>query len=67
MTRQPDPNHPNNSKGQLKFRSPLVPQWVPFGDGWIVGVLIRSAFYRRRPRVLISSEDMSDFYHAFDE
>lgn len=57
--------HPD--KGKLKLRSPLVPQWLPIGDGWFIGFIIRSAFYRSRPRQLVSREEMSDFYHAFDE
>lgn len=46
-------------KGRLRFRCPIVPQWVPCGDGYLVGLMFRSAFYRSHPRQLVSREDMS--------
>jgi hypothetical protein len=54
-------------KGKLRFRFPLMPQWVPYGDGYFVVLLFRSPYYRNPPRQLVSREDLSDFYHSFDD
>jgi hypothetical protein len=54
-------------KIQLIWRSPLVPQLILSGDSWLIGLLFRSPCYRRQVHELVSREDISEFFHAFDE
>jgi hypothetical protein len=54
-------------KGKWKIRSPLVPQIMALGDGWLLGMVIRSPFYFHRPPLILSPEDVSNLFHLFDE
>jgi hypothetical protein len=57
----------NRERGRWRLRSPLVPQWVNIGDGWIVGLLIQSPLYLLRPSLVETPEDISNFFHIWDE
>jgi hypothetical protein len=56
-----------DDRAKWQIRSPLVPQWVDVGDGWIVGFLVRSPFYYFRPPIPLHPEDISNFFHLWDE
>jgi hypothetical protein len=55
------------SRGHWKFQLPLVPQLKNLDVGLLVGIVFRSPIYFYRPPPMLTREDISDFYHCFDD